>query len=369
MSNGNSRASWKYAFAYTGIVVGAGFATGQEVLQFFASYGLISFLGVVLTGLIVMFIGRQAAKLGYSTHAESHVLPLNTLFGKKFGLVIDIILAFFLYGLAIVMIAGSGATFNEGFGIHPQIGAIILIVLALITLLMDFEKIISVIGVITPVLVVAMFFIAGYNVLNPMVPLSEVNQYNDVSRTPTGSWWFDAITYAGFTLATAFSFLSIMGSESARQSIVRRGAIYGGLIIMIIMLLINFGVLSIIPNAYDVSLPTMEMANNVAPWFGTAYSIIIILLIYNSIVGFLYPFLARFSTPGTKKYKILLVGSLVIGYFGTYVGFVELVNIIYPLFGYVGMVIGIMLTVRWVYLKFKARQLAEKISDNDEEEQ
>ena len=83
MSNGNSRASWKYAFAYTGIVVGAGFATGQEVLQFFASYGLISFLGVVLTGLIVMFIGRQAAKLGYSTHAESHVLPLNTLFGKS----------------------------------------------------------------------------------------------------------------------------------------------------------------------------------------------------------------------------------------------------------------------------------------------
>ena len=113
---------------------------------------------------------------------------------------------------------------------------------------MDFEKIISVIGVITPVLVVAMFFIAGYNVLNPMVPLSEVNQYNDVSRTPTGSWWFDAITYAGFTLAQHSLFIN-NGSESARQSIVRRGAIYGGLIIMIIMLLINFGVLSIIPNA------------------------------------------------------------------------------------------------------------------------
>lgn len=365
MSKGNKRASWKYAFAYTGIVVGAGFATGQEVLQFFASYGLISFIGVILTGLIIMFIGRQAAKLGYSTHAESHVLPLNTLFGKKFGLVIDIILAFFLYGLAVVMIAGSGATFNEGFGINAQVGAIVLIVLAFITLLMDFDKIISIIGVITPVLVIAMFFIAGYNVLNPMVPLSEVSQYNDVSATPTGSWWFDALTYAGFTLATAFSFLSIMGSESARQSIVRRGAIYGGLLIMILMLLINFGVLSIIPNAYDVALPTMQMAANVAPWFGTAYSVIIILLIYNSIVGFLYPFLARFTKPGSKKYKILLVTSLVVGYFGTYIGFVELVNIIYPLFGYVGLAIGAALTIRWIYLKFKARKLAERLSNHD----
>ena len=362
MSNGNRRASWKYAFAYTGIVVGAGFATGQEVLQFFASYGLISFVGVILTGLAIMFIGRQAAKLGYSTHAESHVLPLNTLFGKKLGLVVDIILAFFLYGLAIVMIAGSGATFNEGFGIHPQIGAIVLIILAFITLLMDFDKIVSIIGVITPVLVIAMFFIATYNVINPMVPLSEVHLYNDVSRTPTGSWWFDAITYAGFTLATAFSFLSIMGSESARQSIVRRGAVLGGLLIMILMLLINFGVLSIIPNAYSVSLPTMQMADNISPWLGTAYSVIIILLIYNSIVGFLFPFLARFSRPGTKKYKILLASSLVLGYFGTYVGFVELVNIIYPLFGYVGMIIGVMLTVRWVFLKRKARRLAGRFS-------
>ena len=78
MSNGLNRASWKYAFAYTGIVVGAGFATGQEVLQFFTSYGLISIVGAILTGLIVMFVGRQAAKLGYATHAKSHD-TFNTL--------------------------------------------------------------------------------------------------------------------------------------------------------------------------------------------------------------------------------------------------------------------------------------------------
>ena len=37
------------------------------------------------------------------------------------------------------MIAGSGATFNEGFGLSPQVGAIILIVAAL-TLLMTSIK-------------------------------------------------------------------------------------------------------------------------------------------------------------------------------------------------------------------------------------
>jgi uncharacterized membrane protein YkvI len=36
-------------FAYVGIVVGAGFSTGQEVMQFFTPYGLWSYIGVLPT--------------------------------------------------------------------------------------------------------------------------------------------------------------------------------------------------------------------------------------------------------------------------------------------------------------------------------
>src|SRR5699024_5127275 len=156
-------------------------------------------------------------------------------------------------------------------------------------------------------------------ILNPMVPLSEVNSNNDISKTLTGSSWFDAITYSGFTLATPFSFLSILRSQTPRQSVVKRGALCGGSLLICLVLLMTFGFVSIMPKAYDVSLPTMQMAANLAPWFGTVYSIIIILLIFNSVVGFLYPFLTRFTKPQSGKYKILLVASLVVGYLATYI--------------------------------------------------
>ena len=71
--------------------------------------------------------------------------------------------------------------------------------------------------------------------------------------------------YAGLALATGFSFLSIMGSEAQRHAIARRGAIYGGLILLVMMLLVNVGVLSIMPTANEVPLPAMEMADNMAP--------------------------------------------------------------------------------------------------------
>ena len=40
-----NREAWKIAFAYTGVVVGAGFSTGQEILQFFTNHGCVQLFG------------------------------------------------------------------------------------------------------------------------------------------------------------------------------------------------------------------------------------------------------------------------------------------------------------------------------------
>ena len=189
------------------------------------------------------------------------------------------------------------------------------------------------------------------------MPYSEVNNYVDPSRTPSSFWWFDAITYAGLALATGFSFLSIMGSEAQRHAIARRGAIYGGLILLVMMLLVNVGVLSIMPTANDVPLPAMEMADNMAPWLGAVYSIIIILLIYNSVVGLMYPFLTRFTEPYSKNYKVMMVIALIAAFIISNVGFVELVNIVYPILGYIGLAISAALLVRWIMNKNTKKKL------------
>ena len=43
------------AFAFVGVVVGAGFATGQEIFQFFTSHGVYSISGIIVTGLLITF--------------------------------------------------------------------------------------------------------------------------------------------------------------------------------------------------------------------------------------------------------------------------------------------------------------------------
>lgn len=80
---GLNKEAVKIGFAYVGIVVGAGFSTGQEVMQFFTPYGLWSYIGVVLSGLILGFIGRQVAKIGTAFEATNHESTLQYILVKS----------------------------------------------------------------------------------------------------------------------------------------------------------------------------------------------------------------------------------------------------------------------------------------------
>lgn len=341
----------KFAFAYTGVVVGAGFSTGQEIIQFFTNYGMYSFYGAILSGLLVMFIGRQTAKIGSIYHVDSHEVPLNKLFGKTIGTIIDYTFSFFMYGLAVIMIAGSGANLNEGFGVPATVGSIITIMLVFITLLMDFDKIMRVLGAVTPILIIIVLIMTVTNIVTADTSFSEAASHADISKTPNEIWWFDAVVYMGLTMGVSFSFLTIMGSDADKYEIAKKGSIAGGLIVLILIVLMNASLLTVIVDANQVSIPSLVMANNVHPIFGSLYSVLIIALIYNTVVGLMYGFLARFTNPKSRNYKIMLVISLIVAYIFTFVGFVELVNTFYPIFGYLGVILGIALAILWVRKK------------------
>ena len=45
------------AAVYVGTVVGAGFATGREIVEFFSRFGFIGLIGMLMSGYILIFLG------------------------------------------------------------------------------------------------------------------------------------------------------------------------------------------------------------------------------------------------------------------------------------------------------------------------
>ena len=59
-----SKEALSLAMAYVGVLVGAGLSSGQDMLQYFLSFGQAGLLGVIVLGLLNVIFGRIIVTLG-----------------------------------------------------------------------------------------------------------------------------------------------------------------------------------------------------------------------------------------------------------------------------------------------------------------
>lgn len=84
----------KIAFIYVGTVIGAGFASGREIIEFFAVYGLKGSWGIFISCILFAFIGGVLLVKVYNNKIESFNELSNELFGNKIGCIVNIIISF-----------------------------------------------------------------------------------------------------------------------------------------------------------------------------------------------------------------------------------------------------------------------------------
>ncbi len=53
-----------------------------------------------------------------------------------------------------------------------------------------------------------------------------------------------------------------------------------------------------------LQIPTLTLANNIHPLIATVLSVIMLAVMYNTILGLMYSFAARFTEPYSKNYHI-----------------------------------------------------------------
>src|SRR5690625_513785 len=145
----------KIGSAFVGIIVGAGFASGEEILQYFTSFGHLGTLGAIVSTALFAYLGMSLTRIGSRLQALSHKDAIYTISGRWLGYIVDAILIFTLFGVGVVMVAGAGSSLNQQFGLPVFVGSLILVILMMATMLLKVDKVIAVIGSVTPFLLIA----------------------------------------------------------------------------------------------------------------------------------------------------------------------------------------------------------------------
>ena len=110
------------------------------------------------------------------------------------------------------------------------------------------------------------------------------------------------------------------------------------------------------PTIKDAAIPTLKLAHGIHPAVTIVLSVVMLAVMYNTILGLLYSFAARFTTPYSKKYHILIVIMMLVGYGLSFVGFSSLINFLYPMMGVIGLLIVVGVLIKYFKRKKENEQ-------------
>lgn len=354
-----NKQSIQIALAYMSVVIGGGFASGQEVLQFFTGYGLIGVLGTLISGVLFAFLGMQIARMSSKMQANSHKEVLYRLFGSRLGLAVDLVLSFFLFGVGVVMLAGSGSIFNQAYSMHPLFGGVLMTVLVVITLCLNVQRIINLISVVMPFLLAMVLLITTYSIFNYNASVETLDATARANNeTVSSNWFVGALLYASFNIAVGFPMLAVIGGLSKQPKAAALGGVLGGLGLGALILLLNIGLFANINQLQGIEMPTLALAGRISPVLTMVMSVALICMIYSTAVGMFFAFSARFAKPETVRFKWVSAVSVAIGLGLSLAGFSKLVGTVYPLLGYVGFALILAIGFSWIRERKVTRQNA-----------
>lgn len=83
------KTSLKLGGAYIGLVVGVGFASGQEILQFFGGFGIMGLAGGLVALALFTFLLMNLYQIGSRLQTQSHKEAMEFICGKPLGRVVS----------------------------------------------------------------------------------------------------------------------------------------------------------------------------------------------------------------------------------------------------------------------------------------
>lgn len=331
-----------YAGAYIAFLIGSGFATGQEIVQYFSAYSWQGVLGTVMVFVLFLYVGYEFVKIGYEKKVPNIGAIYTHLCGPLIGRFYDYFAVLVIYMSFIVMLGGAGATVQQQYGIEPWIGSCVMAVLSLVTVIIGLDNMLRILGKIGPLIVILTITLGIWGSLrNPegLMNINEILPKMDLMTAST-NWFFSAASYVGFCMLWLAGFMSIMGSSASNFKEVSVGAALGASCFSLALILITLGLMANIELVGHSMIPSLMLASDIHPFFGSVFAVVVLAGVYTTAVPLLWQSASRFTNGQPKMFKILtLILTLIAVFVSLKVPFNTLVNVIYVINGYVGVIL------------------------------
>lgn len=327
----------KIIAAYVGAVIGAGFASGQEIMQFFVLHGKGGLLGALLVTALFAYLGGLVMYLSIKKRFSSFQGIMTYLLGPRLGKWMDGLSLIMLLGGLSVMMAGSAAIFIEYFGLPGIAGGLALAALTSVVLLGGLEGVLMASVILVPLKFLAVSLIS----LGALWCTEYQPGFLPAATTGAGvgrHWLVAAILYVSYNMVVPVAVLSSLGRIAPLKLGVLGGAL-GGLMLGIAVSLVTLAGLAHMPEASHCQIPLLYLAGQLGEAVRLSMGFLIWIAILTTAIADAHGLASRLAPDNDARYRYYGIGACLMALPLAGLSFSNMVAVVYPLFGLAGLVL------------------------------
>lgn len=325
-------------FTYIGTVVGAGFASGQEILKFFTLFGDHSVIAILVSTVLFAWVGIRILLLGAQLRASSYRQLTAFLFGDRMASVIDLFMLMMLFGVTVAMLAGVGALFQEHMRIPFQIGVLFTMALTYFTILRGMDGILTANTIIVPTMITLIGIIFLNTLATPRPPIPHL------AASHASTWLASAVSYAAFNVGLAVSVLVPLGNQIRDKKSLIAGGLIGAAGLGTMLIGANYAMLVRMPDILNYQVPMAFITSAYGSFLQILFIVVLWGEIFSTLIANVYGISSQLSDPQQPASgSLITVLILTSAFFVSQVGFKNIVSYIYPIFGYISFLLLLLL--------------------------
>lgn len=325
----------KVVFVIIGTLIGAGFASGQEVYLFFFSYGMKGLIGIlissIISGVVIYSTFNILNKYKINTYKDflNILIPKNT----KLKIIANFIINIFILITFFIMIAGFGAYFEQEIGINRLVGSLILAIITFIVFMTSIKGVVKVNELIVPILIGFIFIIGIISIKDIHI----LNLENYVIRTNYTNFALSAVLYSSYNSILLIPVLITLNNYVKNKKQIFYISFISAIVTILLSVIIFLLLVRVDVDISKLEMPVVYVVSNMFKILRYIYGVIILGSIFTTAISLGVSFLQN-TAKNKKGYTqisiIMCITSVIISKFG----FSNLVSLLYPIFGYLGLI-------------------------------
>ena len=331
---------FKIVFVIIGTLIGAGFASGQEIYVFFFSYGIEGVIGIIISSVVMGVLIYKTLGIINKYNINSYKDLLDILIKNKkenkyfnFKNIINLIINIFILVTFFIMIAGFGAYFEQQFGINSLVGSSILAILNFVIFLTSVKGVIKANELLVPMLIVFLVIIGFINIID----INIVKLGNYIIRTNQSNYILSAIIYASYNSILLIPVLITLKKYINTKKQILFISLISTIIVILLATIIFLILIRVDVDITKLEMPAVYVVSSIFKFLEIIYGFIILGSIFTTSISLGTSFLKNVSK-NKKSYTQIATVMCITSVLISKIGFSNLINLLYPIFGYLGLI-------------------------------